>query len=820
MSILTSFFGPSTNNKNNNNKKENIASTKRKTSPKTTQDTIPYLRVFQNGIIETKPNYYTKMYLLKDTNFSVAPEERQETMFLRYEDFINSFDESVDFQTVINIRNIEQDTVLKSVLIKNNADSLSEYRDEYNKMLRDKLNEGRNNLICEKYIIVGTTCVNAEAAKTTFTRIDSTVSNNLKRIVDDEINPLPLKDRLKIIHDLCNIGKEANFNPDQIDLKNIVQQGLTTKDLVAPSSFTFEKDYFLINDKYCRAIYLKNLPTSLSTELLAEISNLPFNLTTSIFHKPIPSNKATKIVKDHLLAINANVVEAHKQASRGGYDPSLISTDLQEAQSECKELLSSLSQRNQRLFLTTIGALIYADTLDELNENTKTFLTLGNRFLVAFDTLNHQQEFAFKSFMPLCHNEISIKRMLTTEQCALFIPFSSQELSQANGMYYGLNAITKNMVLFNRLNSKNYNGLILGIPGSGKSFSAKREMINVLLSTNDDVFVIDPESEYTPVALALGDKIAEVIKLEPGSPVKLNPFDMDIDYAKSDEGGNDPISLKSDFICVLCETMMGSRATLSPTQKTLIDRAVRNVYRPYIEHISTLNGITCDINVSPTMNTFYEELMSMPEHEARNIALAVELYCRGSFNTFSGRTNVNTSKRFVVYDIKNLGTGMKELGLQVCLNHIWNTIVSNKGIRRTWFYIDEFYILTQTESSARFLQQIWKRARKWGGIPTGITQNVEDLLVSEAARGIINNCDFIYMLSQSPIDRASLAELYSLSEEQLTFITDAPAGQGLIKNGSVVIPFIDKFPTNTKLYNIMSTKVGEANNVYTNTVVS
>ena len=417
-----------------------------------------------------------------------------------------------------------------------------------------------------------------------------------------------------------------------------------------------------------------------------------------------------------------------------------------------------------------------------------------------------QQEVGFNASLPLGVNKLETKRLLTTETASLFIPFSAQELSQNGGIYYGLNAVSHNLILFDRTKSQNANGIILGTPGSGKSFSAKREIISVLLNTNDDVYIVDPEREYAPLAELFG---GEVVRIAAGSKVYLNPMDMDLNYANDD----DPVTLKADFICSLCETILGGKYGLSQSQNSIIDRCVRQIYQPYLNWLNQHpEKGSCDLKHMPTLRLLYDVLLRQPEPEAKQIALALERYATGSLDTFAHTTNVDVKKRFVVYDIKDVGSGMKEMGLQICLNDIWNRTISNKQKynKRTWFYIDEFYLLTQTDSSAKFLQEIFKRTRKWGGVPTGITQNVEDMLVSKEARSIIANCQFVMMLNQAPTDKQELAKMFNISPAQLSYITNADTGQGLIYTGKSIVPFIDKYPTNTKTYAAMTTKLDDA----------
>jgi hypothetical protein len=813
---------------NNNSKKKNkkaTANTKKTVSskkaksrtkdnvllPKTAQDTVPYLRIYKSGIIETQPNFFTKAYQLQDINFSVAPEEDQVTIFDKYGELLNSFDASTKLQIVINNRNADENLMLQTVLSPMKQDGLDLYRQEMNEMIRGKMSEGRNNLVSDKYIVLGSHYENYIEAHNNFGHVDIDLNQKIKNVAQNqniETPPMNINERLKSLHDILNIGKEDQFNIN-INLDDVTAQGLTSKDIVAPAGFRFERDFIRMGDKFARVLLLKTLPSTLSTDFMQSIAELPFNMTASFYMEPIAQDKATSLVTRHLQNIRANVIDAEKSASKAGYSARLISPDLLHSEEQAQYLLDDMRSRDQKIFFFTGVVMHYADTKEELDKDTQSILSMGNRYIVTFETLLFQQEQGFRNALPLCRNDLFAKRLLTTECASLFIPFSTKELIQQHGMYYGLNAVSKNLLLFNRLNSKNQNGLILGQPGSGKSFSAKREMINVFLNTDDELYIIDPESEYTYMAKCLG---GSVVHLEAGAKVYINPFDMDLQYG-DDEGSNgtDPVTMKSDYICMLCETVMGGRYEITNIQKSIIDRCVIELYKPYMGHMRNMpKGVTCDKSASPTMNDFYELLMRQPEPEAQNIALSLEIYCRGSLDTFAHRTNVDVDNRLTVYDIKDIGSGMKELGLQVCLNHVWNKIIENqsKG-KRTWFYIDEFHILTKTRSSSEFLEQVWKRARKWGGVPTAITQNVGDLFKTDASMAIINNCEFIMMLSQSPSDRLSLAEMYHISDAQLNYITNSPPGQGLLYTGETIVPFVDHFPKDTELYKIMSSKADE-----------
>ena len=785
--------------------------------PKTVQESIPYLRVYENGIIEPEKGRYSKTYLLEDVNFQIASQEEQENIFLAYSDLLNTFGTDVDIQISINNRNIDVADFQKKVMIAPQDDSLNYLREEYNQMLIKKMQEGRNNIIREKYITLSLVAPSIEEAVAKFATLDSQLNDAIKKITQQSTEPMSTIERLSVIHDLYNPGlEEAFYRKAQIDKKEVesfnfehmVNMGITTKDLVGPDALEFNSNYIKIGDKFARVCFLDNLPNFLTTNILNDFTETPCNMLISVFFQSLAQDKSLKLIRNQIVNINSNVIDAQKRATKSGYSADLISPDLVQAQREANKLLEDMTKRNQKLFLTTILLVHFADDLESLNRDTKILENAASRNLCTLRKFTYQQEAAFASVLPFANNKVYVKRMLTTESASVFIPYASQELTQENGMYYGLNAVSKNMILFNRLNSRNMNGVILGTPGAGKSFSAKREIINVILNTNDDVYILDPEREYAPLAGLLD---GECVRIAAGSRNYLNPLDMDLDYADDD----DPITLKSDFIGSLCETIIGGRYGLTPIQKAIIDRRVRLVYQPYMEHMAQVNSVnnervTIDPEYMPTLIDFYGLLLEQPEPEAQNIALSLELYCTGSLDTFAHKTNVTTSKRFVVYDIKDIGAGMKEMGLQICLDTVWNKMISNKKKgKRTWFYIDEFYLMTQKESSAKFLQQIWKRARKWNGIPTGITQNVEDLLRSAESRTIIQNSDFIYMLNQAPMDRRQLCDMLNISAAQEAYITNAEPGHGLLYTGRTVIPFVDKFPRDTQLYKVMTTKPDE-----------
>ena len=781
--------------------------------PKTAQQSIPYQGVYENGIFQLEEGLYSKLYVIPEMNFLIEDTERQKEIFGNFMELIGSFGPEVQIQQVIYNKTIKPAELEREILMKARNDKLNEYREEMNSMLIDKMAKARNNIIHEKYFVITVEAENLMKAKANFSRIDIEISKGFQRVTGTESNPVPLVQALSVLYGIYNMDSSVPFYRrvrvnsanmiESFNMRHIQKMGLTTKDVIGPTSLTFERDHMLVGNVYARALMITDLPTFLRGDVLTELSNMPFNMLTSVHYRVLSQDKSIKLLKNKLVDVNANVVTLQKRASKNGYSVDIISPEIKQASQQVENLMVDLTQDNQKLFYTTITAVVFANTKEDLDENTKLLQATAERFICQARILTTQQEAGLASSLPLGANKLKVERLLNTRAAAIFLPFSVKELWQEDGLYYGLNGVSKQMILYNRTHAINGNGCIFGVPGSGKSFSAKREIVNVLLRTDDEVFVIDPENEYGGLAkLFYGSSI----RVAPGSGVHINPMDMGLDYSAE---GDDPITQKADFIASICEAATGSRYPLTPIQKSVIDRCVKNVYRDYIEMLRA-EGKTQDLEAVPTLMDLYKEIELQPEPEAHNLALALEKFVKGTQNSFAFRTNVSINNRFTIYNIKDIGTGMKAIGLQVCLDNIWNRMIENyKKGKRTWIYCDEFHLLTQTETSARYTQQIWRRARKWNGIPTGITQQVEDMMKTEEGRAIVGNSEFVMMLSMNAYGRAQMQQMYNLTDTEMEYITSSGSGHGLIYNGTDIIPFEDSFPKDTKLYLAMTTKAGE-----------
>lgn len=794
-------------------KKENPIS--HVTLPQNVHDSIPITAVFADGTIESAPNVYTRAYDLEDINFKIAPDEDQTNIYRAYGDLLNSFPANVRFQVIIQNCTADRRSTLEDIRLKLRRDGLNKYRQEMNGIFLDRLTGGRKSLKQEKYLVVSVHEPDMYRAMKTLAGIDKEVEKNVRRISHDvSCRPQTAEERLEHLFQIYNQDQQAVFyNTYGADGRPcfsydalLRQNGINVKDIIGPSGMEFKTDKFMLGNTYGRVLYLVDVGSSLNTNFISDLSDMPGSMLLSISHKPIETTKALRMIQNKMTEINGEIGQSQRRASQEGYSVTVLPPNLEIAQQQTRNLLDDVISRDQKVFYITFTIALFAESETELEEMTRILTSIAGKYLCPFKTLRFQQEQGLNTTLPLGLCELDVKRLFTTECAAIFIPYTSLELHQKDGIYYGQNQTSGNMILYSRYTGKNYNGLIFGESGSGKSMAAKMEMVNVLLRSDKNyVYVIDPEEEYVSMAHALN---GEVVNIAPGSRTFLNPLDMDMDY----DGEADPVGMKLDYVISMIEIMLGPEKYLDPQAKSVCGRCVRTIYRNYMRHMDDLKAagsdITCDRAAMPTLNNLYNELLRQEEPEARSLASIIEPYAAGSFATFASRTNVETKAHFVVYDTNHLGNGMKDLGLHVCLNEIWNKMIENHRMGSdvyTWIYIDEFYLLLQSNSAAKFLMQVWKRARKWHGVPTGIMQNTEDLLRTADARNIINNTSFIIMNNLPKLDRTNLRDLLNIPDSQLEYITNADPGHGLIFNGKTVLPYVNLMPKDTELYKLMDT---------------
>ena len=768
----------------------------------TAQQTIPYLAMYPDGICKVAQRKYSKSIAFEDINYQLAQADDKTAIFENWCDFLNYFDASVNVQLSFINQGSQQEQAALAIHIPLQNDDFNSIRTEYSDMLKSQLAKGNNGLVKHKYITFSIEADNPAAARARLSRIETDVLNNFK-VLGVSAHPLSGYERLKVLHGVFHpAGEPFSFSYDWL-----TPTGLTTKDFIAPSSFKFgEGRYFAMGKKTGAVSFLEILAPELNDRILADMLDLETGVIVNLHIKSIDQSEAIKTIKRKITDLDKMKIEEQKKAVRSGYDIDIIPSDLATFGSEAKNLLQDLQSRNERMFLLTFLVVNMADTKRKLENDIFAAAGIAQKYNCRLTRLDYQQEAGLLSSVPIGENLIPIRRGLTTSSTAIFIPFITQELFQTGqALYYGLNALSNNMILCDRKQLKNPNGLILGTPGSGKSFAAKREMTNAFLITDDDIIICDPEAEYFSLVQRLN---GQVIRLSPtgrgidGKPQYVNPMDINLNYSEDDN----PLALKSDFILSLCELVIGGKEGLQPVDKTVIDRAVRNVYRPFLADP--------DPAKMPILGDLYDELLRQPEPEAARIAAALELYVSGSLNVFNHRTNVELSNRLVCFDIKQLGKQLKKLGMLIVQDQIWNRVTINRAEKKsTRYYMDEFHLLLKEEQTAAYSVEIWKRFRKWGGIPTAITQNIKDLLASREVENIFENSDFVLMLNQAQGDRAILAKQLNISPQQMKYVTHTEAGEGLIFYGNVVLPFVDHFPKDTELYRIMTTKPEEVSSL-------
>ena len=761
---------------------------------KSAQDSIPYERMWPDGICRVADGHYTKTIQFQDINYQLSQNEDKTAIFEGWCDFLNYFDSSIKFELSFLNLAASKETFARAISIPLQGDDFDSIRVEYMTMLQNQLAKGNNGLIKTKYLTFGIDADSIKSAKPRLERIETDILNNFKRL-GVAAETLDGKARLAQLHGIFHMDEQLPF---RFEWDWLPSSGLSTKDFIAPSGFEFRTGkQFRMGKKYGAVSFVQILAPELNDRMLAEFLDMESNLVVSLHIQSVDQIKAIKTVKRKITDLDKSKIEEQKKAVRAGYDMDIIPSDLATYGAEAKKLLQDLQSRNERMFLVTFLVLNTADTPRQLDNNVFQASSIAQKYNCQLTRLDFQQEEGLMSCLPLGLNQIEIQRGLTTSSTAIFVPFTTQELFQ-NGkeaLYYGINALSSNLIMVDRKLLKNPNGLILGTPGSGKSFSAKREIANCFLLTSDEVEILDPEAEYAPLVERLH---GQVIKISPTSTNYINPMDLNLDYSDDES----PLSLKSDFILSLCELIVGGKEGLQPVQKTIIDRCVRLVYQDYLNDPRPEN--------MPILEDLYNLLRAQEEKEAQYIATALEIYVTGSLNVFNHRTNVDINNRIVCYDIKELGKQLKKIGMLVVQDQVWNRVTINRAAHKsTRYYIDEMHLLLKEEQTAAYTVEIWKRFRKWGGIPTGITQNVKDLLSSREVENIFENSDFVYMLNQAGGDRQILAKQLGISPHQLSYVTHSGEGEGLLFYGATILPFVDHFPKDTELYRIMTTKPQE-----------
>ena len=757
--------------------------------PRSVQDAIPIRRIWPDGIF-CFGSTYSKTIRFSDINYAIASKEDKTAMFLGWAELLNALDAGSAAKITINNKRADRQDFERTILLPAQEDGLDGYRQEYNAMLAGKVTDASNSVVQERYLTLSAHRKDIGQARTFFNRVSGEVSRRLSAL-GSRGEELDAGQRLRALRDFYRAGDEAPF---AFDMKESMRWGRSFKDAICPDSLEYKKDHFIMGNKYGRALFLKEYASYIKDTMIHELTSLNRTMMLSIDVIPVSTDEAVREMQNRLLGVETNVTNWQRRQNSNQNFSAVVPYDLEQQRKETREMLDDLTTRDQRMFYAVVTLVHLADSKEQLDSDTKALQSIARTHLCQLTALHWQQAEGLDTALPLGLRRIDALRTLITESLAALMPFKVQEIRHRHGIYYGQNTISKNLILADRWELLNASGFELGVPGSGKSFIAKREIAALALATQDDIIVIDPESEYRPIIEGLG---GQVIEISATSPNHLNALDMEQGYGD----GENPVVLKSEFLLSLCEQLMGA-GQLSAREKSIIDRCAAQCYRDHIRQ-------GCRGNV-PTLQDFHAELLSQPEQEARGVALAIELFTGGSLNTFAKPTNVDTNARILCYDIRDLGRQLLPVGMLVVLDNIFNRIIRNRAKgRNTWVYIDEIYLLFQHEYSANFLFTLWKRVRKYRACCTGITQNVEDLLQSHTARTMLANSEFLVMLNQAATDRAELARLLNISDNQLSYITNVEPGRGLLKCGSAIVPFQDDFPRHTRLYQLMTTKASD-----------
>ena len=760
-------------------------------SPKSIQETIEIMAVAENGIFEVSKNHYSKSYRFQDINYTTATENEQIGIFERYCKFLNSLD--CNFKITVNNKNKNMISLRENTLLPYTGDTYDKFRKIYNDIIEEKIIEGRQGIEQERYLTLTIERKNFEEAKAQFATLEATIHKAFIELGAD-IVPLIGNERLKVLHDFYHLGDEESFD---FDIRSAKKVGADFKNDLCNGMLKFYPDHFEDESKFCRALFIKKYPSSLSDRFLNEITSLPVHSITSIDVVPVPKDLTTKTLQKKYLGIENDIIKQQRVRNKNNDFSTEISYAKRTEKKEIEEIMDDVRENDQCLFYVAVTIIIMAESKEELESMTETIETIGKRNSCTIETHYLKQREALNTALPIGVRQVETMRTMLTQSLAVLMPFNVMELNDTGGNYYGINQISKNINIGNRKKLINGNGFVFGVPGSGKSFFCKMEMGSVFLSGNDEIIIVDPQNEYFDIAHTYG---GEVVNMSTYTDNYVNPLSMDVwNLDVNDTKGW--IREKGEFMLGLCEQCIGD--SLNSRQKSIIDRCVRKLY-------TDIARLPVDDRYVPIIEDFYDLLLKQPEEESKDIALSLELFVKGSLNIFNHQTNVDVDNRFTVYGIRDLGTELSPITMLVMMESIQQRIIDNgqRGIA-TWLFVDEFHVLLNSDYSAKYLQQLWKKVRKQGGLCTGITQNVVDLLQNYTATTMLANSEFVVLLKQANTDSMKMAEVVGISPAQLRYVTNTPSGMGLIKCGNVVIPFDNQISKDTDLYKLYNTNIHE-----------
>lgn len=756
--------------------------------PRSVQQSIPIKKIYGDGVWLVGGKH-SRTWRFADVNYAAASDEDRRSIFLSYGSALNALPTDAAAKITIINRRLNPVDFERTVLMKERGDGLDHYRGEYNRILTGKAAES-NNLVQEKYITLSIAQRKIEDTRAYFRRVDGNLSKSFGKL-DSGARAISNYERLRLLHDFFRPGEEQYFTFDQAAA---IRRGMDFRDLICPDGLGFKADHFEMGGRFGRVLFLKEYASYIKDEMIADLSDFARNLMLSIDILPIPTDEAVKEIQQRILGIESDITRWQQRQNSKNNFTATVPYELEQLRAETKEFLDDLTVRDQRMMFAVVTLVHTADTLEQLDADTETLLSIGREHLCQFSTLRYQQEDGLNTVLPYGLRRIKALRTLTTESTAVLMPFRAQEIQDPGGMYYGVNAVSKNLLICDRKRLISPHGFYLGVSGSGKSMAMKNSITEVALGTDDDVIVIDAEREYGPLIRALG---GEVIEISPHSPHHISPLDIGEGYGEDEN----PVALKSEVITSILEQQMGA-GRITGSHKSIIDRCTANVYRPFLKSRGKLPA--------PLLTDWRAEVLKQTDPEAREIALAAELITEGSLNVFAHPTNVNMDNRIIAIDLYEMGEALRPTALVVTLEAIQNRVAANrKKGKYTWVFIDEVYLYFKYHYSGEVLYRAWKRWRKYAAPLTAATQNVEECLRSETARLMFANSEFLLLFNQAATDRVELSKLLHLSDTQMGYIENAEAGHGLLRMGGALVPFSNTIPRESGLYKLMTTTPGE-----------